>query len=121
MKARLSPTTARGVLNERQKEACAKVVDDLWMKKKQTIVRRFFAAMCLALNDLYGFGDKRLDFVCRGVADIFEDYASRSFTPQEGRNSSIEDGDYDVCYEAMIAELTSRPKIHIERIGDFKR
>lgn len=119
MKARLSPTTARDALTPAQQAACKKVVDDLWMRKKQTITRRFFAAMCLALNDLYGFGDKRLRLTVHGTAEIIEYYAGLAFTPKEGREGSINDGDYDACYKAMIAELNSRPKLHIEKIGDL--
>lgn len=120
MRARISPTTAKMTLTDAQRLACAQHVEALWKQKQSTITRRFFAAMCLALNDLYHFGDKRLMFVMTAVADILEDYASQSFTPRENRKGSINDGERDACFENMMAELSSRKKIHIE-IGDFMK
>lgn len=120
MKARVSPTTAKDMLSGAQKKAVAVYVDELWSRKRSGIIRRFLLAACLALNDLYEFGDKRLMHTLNGIADILDDYASRSFTPSEARAGSIEDGDFDPMADAMQKELSSRPKIHIE-IGDFIR
>lgn len=117
MKARLSPTTARELLTPAQQEACAIVVDDMWNQKRRIIIRRYLLATCLALNDLYGLGDKRLPPVLDGISDIIEDYSSRSYTPKEGRSDSAASGE-DLMALAMQAELDSRPKIHI-KIGDF--
>lgn len=114
MKARLSAVTAQNALNAAQKQAVAICVEQMWERKKKVIMRRYNLAMCLALNDLYGFGDKRLMHTLNGITDILAAYASDSFTPTEGRNGSIESGDFDPMAEAMQAELLSRRKIHIE-------
>ncbi len=111
MKARLSAVTA---LNAAQKQAVAICVEQMWERKKKVIMRRCNLAMCLALNDLYGFGDKRLMHVLTGIEDILAAYASDSFTPTEGRKGSLENGDADPMAEAMQAELLSRRKIHVE-------
>lgn len=114
MKARFSAASAHNALNAAQKQAVAVCVEQMWERKKKVIMRRYNLAMCLALNDLHGFGDKRLMHVLTGIADILSAYASDSFTPTEGRNGSIESGDADPMADAMQAELLSRRKIHVE-------
>lgn len=118
MNARLSRTTAKTAMSDIQKEACTHFIEELWKKKQNTITRRFFAAMCLAGNDLYHLGDKRLVYLMNGIADILEDYSKRAFSPSESRKLSIGDDDTDPILELMQAELNSRPRLHIE-IGDF--
>ncbi len=114
MKARLSTSSALSTLNPMQKEAVHIYVERLWQAKQKIICDRFLLAMCLALNDIYGFGNKRLGFVMRGVEDILKDYSEQSFTASEGRNGSIDNGEYDPMAARMQAELSSRRKIHIE-------
>ncbi len=114
MKARFSPTTAKESLSEAQKAAAMIYVEGLWEQKQKTISNRYLLAMCLALNDLYHFGDKRLSFVIQGIEDILKAYAEDSFTPKEARHGSIDDDDFDPMAEAMMRELASRPKLHID-------
>ncbi len=120
MKARCSPTTAKDMLSPAQKKAIEAHVDARWRARQRSIMKRFLLAMCLSLNDLYGFGDKRLMLAMNGIADILEDYAAQSFTPSEARTGTIQDGEADPMAEAMQAELLSRRKIHIE-IGEFMK
>lgn len=117
MKARLSGTTARMVLTPAQRDACAKVVDDMWRERRRIILKRYLSATALALNDLYGFGDKRLMYTLDAIGDITEDYSSRSYTPGEARGEAALHEE-DRMADAMQAELLSRRKIHIQ-IGDF--
>ena len=108
MKARISRTSALGALNPMQKEAVHVYVEQLWKKKQEAIISRWSLATCLALSDLYGFGDKRLGFVMRGIEDILASYAEENFTPSEARNGAIDNGEYDAMAAAMQVELTSR-------------
>ena len=114
MKARFSAQTATNALNAAQRKACAIVVEQMWDRKKKLIMRRYNLALCLVLNDLYGFGDKRLSYVIQGVTDVLNGYGSENFTPNEGRNGDLENGDADPMADAMQAELLSRRKIHVE-------
>ena len=81
-------------------------------------VNTVLLALCLALNDLYSFGDKRLAHTLNGMCDIIEDYAARSFTPTEARDGELEDPALDPMAIAMERELASRKQLHIQ-IGDF--
>lgn len=116
MKARLSGTTAKMVLTPAQREACAKVVDDMWRERRCIILRRYLLATALALNDLYHFGDKRLKYTINAIGDIVEDYSNR-YTPKEARGEAAAHEE-DRMASDMQAELVSRHKIHIQ-IGDF--
>ena len=116
MKARLSRTSALGTLNPMQKEAVHIYVEQLWRQKQEIISHRFLLAMCLALNDIYHFGDKRLAYIMRGVEDILSAYAEDSFTPSEARGGSIDNGGYDEMAVRMQAELSSRRGIHTKII-----
>ena len=60
MKARLSPTTAKDALTPYQREAARQLTADLFKRRERVFTRRMLLALCLALNDLYSFGDKRL-------------------------------------------------------------
>lgn len=118
MKARLSPTTSKTALQPIQLEAARQLTAELFKRRERVFTRRVLLALCLALNDLYGFGDKRLAFTLNGMSDIIEDYATRCFTPSEARNSNLEDPMQDPMCIAMEEELASRKQLHI-RIGDF--
>lgn len=111
MKARLSPSSALGALNPMQRQAVHVYVEQLWKRKQAVISHRFLLAMCLSANDIFGFGDKRLKWLCQGVEDILSAYAEDSFTPAEARSGSIDEGDYDEMAVRMQRELSSRPKI----------
>lgn len=118
MKARLSSVTGKSVISYYQREAIDKRVAELFNKRCHVFVERYMSAMCLALNDLYGFGDKRLGYVMRGLGDIIDDYARRSFTSNEARNGLLEDGETDPMAQAMQEELLSRHGLHIN-IKDY--
>ncbi len=118
MKARLSPTTAKDALSSIQREAVKQHTEALFKQRERVFIRRFLLALCLALNDLYSFGDKRLMFVMNAMSDIIEDYAEQSFTPTEARDGELEDPMMDPMSIAMERELASRKQLHIE-IGDF--
>lgn len=108
MKARLSQKSALGTLNPMQKEAVHIYVEQLWRQKQEIIAHRFMLAMCLAANDIFHLGDKRLKWLCDGVEDILNAYAEDSFTPSEARNGSIDNGGYDEMAVRMQRELSSR-------------
>lgn len=91
-----------------QKKAVRIYVDQLWKRKQAVISHRFLLAMCLAANDIFHLGDKRLKWLCDGVEDILAAYAEDSFTPSEARNGSIDEGDYDEMAVRMQRELSSR-------------
>lgn len=118
MKARLSPTTAKDALTPYQLKAARQLTADLFKKRERVFTRRMLLALCLALNDLYGFGDKRLSYTLNGMCDIIEDYAAQSFTPTEARDGELEDPALDPMAIAMERELASRKQLHIQ-IGDF--
>ena len=113
MKARMSSVTGKSIISDYQKAAIDKLVTELFNKRCHVFVERYLSAMCLALNDLYGFGDKQLGSIMRGLGDIIDDYARRSFPSNEARNGLLEDGEADPMAEAMQEELLSRQGLHI--------
>jgi hypothetical protein len=100
-----------------QRNAVLVYVDQLWQANQKIISDRFMLALALSLNDIYHFGDKRLSFVLKGVEDILKDYAEQSFTPSEGRNGSIDNGDYDPMAARMQEELSSRRGISFKIVN----
>lgn len=117
MKSRMSYVTAQMNLTEAQIRAQDLRAEETLRKRQRVFLRRYFLATCLALNDLYSFGDKRLNYTLNAIGDIIEDYADKSFTPKEARGT-LEDPDKDPMADAMQAELDSRRKIHF-KVGDF--
>lgn len=118
MKARLSRSSALGALNPMQKKAVEAYLEIRWREKQEIICNRFKLAVCLVLADLYGFGNKRLKYVLQGLEDTFNAYASDSFSPQEARNGSIDNGEYDEMAARMQAELSSRRGMKIRIVGE---
>jgi len=112
MKARLSPITAEMSLSKTQKEIVRQFVNAEYDNKRVIWTRRQLLAMCLALNDIYGFGDKRLGFILQGIEDITTDYAGRAYTTSEARNTDVTI-DNDKMADLMQEELLSRKGIHI--------
>lgn len=107
MKARFSGTTARAALNSAQREACDRYIRTEFAKRQDVYVRRILLAMCLALNDIAGFGQKRLMYILKGIEDITQDYAERAYTASEGRgDTALTD---DRMADLMQKELLSRP------------
>lgn len=64
--------------------------------------------MCLVLNDIFHFGNKRLMWVLKGIEDVMCDYASR--VPKSYRADNPED---DELARLLQEELDSRRKINI--------
>ncbi|MBQ8552534.1 MAG: hypothetical protein IJ428_06965, partial [Clostridia bacterium] len=75
MKAKLSRTAASAALTTAQKVAVDVYLDVQWKAKQALVMRRLRLAVCLALNDLYRFGDKRLMNILQAIDDITADYA----------------------------------------------
>ena len=114
MKAKLSRTAASAVLTTAQKAAVDVYLDAQWKAKQALVMRRLRLAVCLALNDLYRFGDKRLMNILQAIDDIPADYAEQAFTASQARNGAMNSGDHDEMAELMQAELLSRRKIHVK-------
>lgn len=62
---------------------------------------------------------RRLRF--KGLEDTFAAYAEDSFTPQEARYGSIDNGEYDEMAARMQAELSSRRGMKIQIVGEGAR
>ena len=116
MKARISPTTAAMALTPMQKEIVRQYLESELEKQRKVWMRRMLLATCLALNDIFHFGDKRLNFALQGIEDITTDYSSRAYTPAEARKGGA-DVDSDAMADLMQAELSSREKIHMVITG----
>lgn len=115
MKARVSPTTAKMLLTDVQREAIRVQIERDYAIRQRVWVRRYLLATCLALNDLYQFGDKRLKFTLNALSDIIEDYSERAFDSRnEARHSDIDDPSEDPMSRLMEEELASRERIHIQ-------
>ena len=114
MKAKLSRTAASAALTTAQKVAVDVYLDVQWKAKQALVMRRLRLAVCLALNDLYRFGDKRLMNILQAIDDITADYAEQAYSVSEARNGSLQNGDHDEMAELMQAELLSRRKIHVK-------
>ena len=83
-------------------------VDEEFSKRQKIYTRRVLLATCLALNDIAGFGDKRLLYILKGIEDITTDYAER--VGKDYRASTAEE---DKIAQMMQDELLSRRKIHV--------
>lgn len=114
MKAKLSRTTASAALTAAQRAAVEAYLEAQWKAKQRLIMRRLRLAVCLALNDLYRFGDKRLMIILQAIDDISADYAEQAFSVGDARNGTMVNGDYDPMAELMQAELLDRRKIHVK-------
>ena len=77
MKARMSAATARQNLPAGTQEAVRAMVDAEFEERQKIYANRILLATCLALNDIAGFGDKRLPYILKGIEDITTDYANR--------------------------------------------
>lgn len=113
MKARLSRASAASAMTAAQRAAVDAYLEMEWKNKQRVIMRRLRLAVCLALNDLYHFGDKRLVNILQAIDDITADYAEQAYTVSEARNGALHNGDHDEMAELMQAELLDRRKIHL--------
>lgn len=121
MRAKLSPETFARSLSSVERKALSELAQKEFDSRKAVFTRRKLLAMCLALSDLYRFGDKRLGFVLQGISDILTDYAEQAYTVSESRaNQTLEDG-YDRMADLMQAELSARGiNIVLMRMEDEK-
>nr|DAF94497.1 MAG TPA: hypothetical protein [Siphoviridae sp. ctTDf8] len=84
-------------------------VDEEFAKRQKIYTRRILLALCIVLNDLFHFGNKRLMWVLKGIEDVMCDYASR--IPKDYRAESPED---DELSRIMQEELNSRKGLSVE-------
>ena len=104
MKARMSPATARQNLPAGTQEAVRAMVDAEFAERQKIYANRILLALCLALNDIAGFGDKRLMYILQGIEDITTDYAERA-----GKNYRPETAEEDKVAQ-MMQELRKSPR-----------
>ena len=71
MKARI-PAAAR--LSKRQMSALREAADEAVKQREQERIRRLFKLMCISLNELYGFGKRRLECVLGQISDLAEEH-----------------------------------------------
>lgn len=91
------------------KEAAREYVDYEFKQRQKIYARRMLLAMCIALNDIAGFGDKRLMYILKGVEDITADYGNRV-----DKDYRAVDAETDEVANLMQEELLSRGSIHIK-------
>lgn len=84
-------------------------VDEEFAKRQKIYTRRILLAACIALNDIFRFGNKRLMWVLKGIEDVMCDYASR--IPRDYRAESPEE---DELSRIMQEELNSRKGLSVE-------
>ena len=114
MNARLSRSSAASALTAAQRAAVDTFLETQWKAKQNIVMRRLRLAVCLALNDIYRFGDKRLLIILQAIDDIVADYSEQAYSASEARNGVMNNGDYDQMAELMQAELLDRRKIHVK-------
>ena len=108
MKARIHAPAAERTLPEAAKAAVREYVDYEFKQRQKIYARRMLLAMCIALNDIAGFGDKRLMYILKGVEDITTDYGNRV-----DKGYRAVDAETDEVANLMQEELLSRGSIHI--------
>ena len=96
------------MLPEAAKAAVTEHVDHEFQQRQKMYARRMLLAMCIALNDVSGFGDKRLMYILKGVEDITTDYGNRV-----DKGYRAVDAETDEVASLMQEELLSRGSIHI--------
>lgn len=61
-------------LGNRQKKAIVEYANEHFKKEQSDYMRKLFKIMCVALNELYGFGGKRLAPLIQKISDVCEEY-----------------------------------------------
>ena len=107
MKAKLKHAAER-TMPPGTKDMIRAYVDEEFSKRQKIYTRRILLAVCLVLNDIFHFGNKRLMWVLKGIEDVMCDYASR--VPKSYRADNPED---DELARLLQEELDSRRKINI--------
>lgn len=108
MKARMSPVTARKNLPSWTQEAVRAMVDAEFAERQKIYANRILLATCLVLNDIAGYGDKRLLYVLQGIEDVTTDYAERA-----GKDYYPRSAEEDQVSRMMQEELLSRRNLHV--------
>lgn len=107
MKARLKHAADR-TMPPGTKDMIRAYVDEEFSKRQKIYTRRILLAVCIVLNDIFHFGNKRLMWVLKGIEDVMCDYASR--VPKDYRAESPED---DELSRLLQEELNSRKGLSI--------
>lgn len=71
MKARIP---GKNQLSKRQKKAIEEYANEHFEKEQFDYMRKLLKIMCVALNELYGFGGKRLAPLIQKISDVCEEY-----------------------------------------------
>lgn len=104
MKARIGKTSFDS-LNDAQRKICEAYVDNYWNELRALISDRYFYAVALALNDVCGFGEKRIIRVINAFGEIIMGYSDETYSPKERRNHAE---DMKKMAENMKQELLKR-------------
>lgn len=117
MKARFSMQTALDSMPPHLKSACDIYIQAEFKRHRAVWLRRVLLAVCLVCNDLWHFGDKRLNWLLKGIEDVLTAYSQDAYTSAEGRGSDALSGT-DRMADMMQAELASRNiNIEIKEVG----
>lgn len=108
MKAKLKHAADR-TMPPGTKDMIRAYVDEEFSKRQKIYTRRILLAVCIVLNDIFHFGNKRLMWVLKGIEDVMCDYVSR--IPKDYRAESPED---DELTRLLQEELDSRKGLNIK-------
>ena len=108
MRANLKYAASRTITAGAQKMARA-YIEEEFKNRQRVYTRRMLLALCIVLNDIFHFGNKRLMWVLKGIEDVMCDYAAR--IPKDYRAESPED---DELSRIMQEELNSRKGLSVE-------
>lgn len=108
MKANLKYAANR-TISAGAREMARAYIDEEFKNRQRIYMRRMLLALCIVLNDLFHFGNKRLMWVLKGIEDVMCDYASR--IPKDYRAENPED---DELSRIMQEELNSRKGLSVE-------
>ena len=91
------------------REMARAYVDEEFSKRQKIYTRRILLAVCIVLNDIFHFGNKRLMWVLKGIEDVICDYASRI-----PKNYRAENPGDDELARLLQEELDSRKRLNIK-------
>ena len=104
MKARIGKTSFES-MSPTQRKICEEYVMEHWSEVRSAINDRYFYAMALALNDVFGFGEKRVLKAINAFAEIVIGYGDEAYTPKERREKYA---DIKKMSDEMRKELENR-------------
>ena len=108
MKAKLKHAAER-TMPPGTKDMIRAYVDEEFSKRQKIYTRRILLAVCIVLNDIFHFGNKRLMWVLKGIEDVICDYASRI-----PKNYRAENPGDDELARLLQEELDSRKRLNIK-------